>query len=111
MMKKFYLSMIVLFCLHKINGERTVYSILHLLNGKKSSQTIQDAHFFRLTPFFSINPSLKRVELEWIIDFLKKQGFISQNGEQSYSLTSLGIEQLKAYFKQNPISIHLNGWK
>lgn len=111
MMKKIYLSMIVLFCLHKINGERTMYSILHLLNGKKSSQTIQDAHFFRLTPFFSIFPSLKRVELEWIIDFLTKQGFISQNGEQSYCVTPLGLEQFRVYFKQNPIPLHLNGWK
>ncbi|WP_235822807.1 helix-turn-helix domain-containing protein [Cytobacillus massiliigabonensis] len=111
MMKNFYLSMIVLFCLHKINGERTIYSILHLLNGKKSSQTIQDAHFFRLTSFFSIYPSIKRVELERIIDFLQKQRFISKNTEQSYCVTSFGIKQLEEYFKQNPIPVYLNGWK
>lgn len=109
-MKNSYLSMIILYCLHKINGERTIYSILHLLNGKKSSQTIQDAHLFNLTSFFSVFSSLKREELEKWIGFLKEQGLIIQNEEQSYCVTPLGKEQLKSYFEQNPIPEKLNGW-
>ncbi len=111
MMKNSFLSMIILYCLHKINGERTVYSILHLLNGKKSSQTIQDAHFFHLTSFFCTFPLLKRVELEMLIDLLKKQGFISQYKEQSYYVTPVGVKRLSEYFKSNPIPANLNGWK
>ncbi len=111
MMKNSYLSMIVLYCLHKINGERTIYSILHLLNGKKSSQTIQDAHIFNLTTFFSTFPLLKRAELDMYIDILNKQGFVSTNAEQSYCVTSVGLKQLEEYFKPNPIPANLNGWK
>ena len=54
--------MIILYCLQKLKGERTIYSIFHLLHGKQSSQTIQDAYLFRLTAFFHTYPQLKRQE-------------------------------------------------
>jgi uncharacterized protein YpbB len=51
---------ILLYCLKQLNGERTIYSIYHLLNGKKSSQTLQDAHLFSLKRYFGILESLTR---------------------------------------------------
>ena len=62
-----FLQMIILYCLHKLNGERTIYSIYHLLHGKKSSQTIQDAYLFHLTPFFHTYPTISWQEIESII--------------------------------------------
>ena len=56
-----FLQMMILYCLQKINGERTIYSIYHLLHGKKSSQTIQDATFISSSSFFSIHiPTISR---------------------------------------------------
>lgn len=51
-----FLQAIVLVQLQRIEGVRTVYSIYHLLKGKKSSQTIQDAHLFNLGIFFKPFP-------------------------------------------------------
>ena len=59
-----FLQTMILFCLHKINGERTIYSIYHLLKGKKSSQTIQDTHLFHLQPFYQTYTNLSRNDLE-----------------------------------------------
>ena len=61
-----FLQTMILFCLQKINGERTIYSIYHLLKGKKSSQTIQDTHLFHLQPLFQTYTNLSRNELEKI---------------------------------------------
>ncbi len=54
-----FLQTMILFCLQKINGERTIYSIYHLLKGKKSSQTIQDTHLFHLQPLFQTEYELE----------------------------------------------------
>ena len=54
-----FLQTIILFCLQKINGERTIYSIYHLLKGKKSSQTIQDTHLFHLQSLFQTEYELE----------------------------------------------------
>ena len=73
-----FLQTMILFCLQKINGERTIYSIYHLLKGKKSSQTIQDTHLFHLQPLFQTETNLSRNELEKIVaKFLSDQLLIN----------------------------------
>ena len=57
-----FLQTMILYCLQKINGERTIYSIYHLLKGKKSSQTIQDTHLFHLNRFFQTETNMSRNE-------------------------------------------------
>ena len=106
-----YLSMIVLYCLHRMDGQRTIYSILHLLNGKKSAQTIQDAHFFQLTKLFNTFSLLNRSDLEQIISALNEQAYISRHTEQSFQVTSTGVKQINDFFKMHPIPPELNGWR
>ncbi|MBU8879146.1 helix-turn-helix domain-containing protein [Bacillus sp. FJAT-29790] len=110
-MNNSFLNMLVLYCLHKIAGERTIYSILHLLNGKKSSQTIQDAHLFQLTPLFNTFSSLGRSGLENLVIMLEEEGSVERYGEQSYQVTLAGMERLNAFFGNHPFPLGLNGWK
>ena len=106
-----FLQMIILYCLHKINGERTIYSIYHLLHGKKSSQTIQDAYLFHLTPFFHTYPTISRQEIESIITKFATNEWIHADSNQHYLVTDLGEKILFHAVKNNPIPANLNGMK
>lgn len=105
-----YIENIILYCLKKLNGERTIYSIYHLLKGKKSSQTIQDAHLFDLIKFFRIYEPLTRKMLEEVITKALEKNWITFVANQRYLLTETGAELLDR--NQEKITFHyLNGWK
>jgi uncharacterized protein YpbB len=106
-----YKDMIILYCLRKINGERTIYSVFHLLKGKKSSQTIQDAHLFGITNLFKSLEFLDREMVEATVKNACENKWISQLSEQRYILTSKGEIELDSYLKKHPLPTYLNGWK
>lgn len=106
-----FLQFIILFCLQKLNGERTIYSIYHLLHGKKSSQTIQDAHLYHLTTFYQTFPILSREYLENTVNILMKQQLITPLADQQFFLTEKGEQLLLDQLEGTPIPIHLDGWK
>ncbi|MGG1675103.1 helix-turn-helix domain-containing protein [Neobacillus sp. NRS-1170] len=97
---------ILLNCLKKLNRERTIYSIYHLLNGKKSSQTIQDAHLFSLKHLFGIYDTLTRESFENIIHNMVEKKWIHNCGEQRFILTPDGEVNLN----DNKMPSFLNGW-
>ncbi|QED48469.1 helix-turn-helix domain-containing protein [Cytobacillus dafuensis] len=105
------IKMLILFCLHRIDAQRTIYSIFHLLKGKKSAQTIQDAHFFQLTNLFHTFTDLTRIEFEELVLEMEKQGFLEGFPQQRFRLTSDGLNQMKLFFEKQPIPKSLNGWK
>ncbi|MEH7525566.1 helix-turn-helix domain-containing protein [Bacillus sp. JJ1503] len=105
------MNLIVLYCLYKIDGQRSIYSILHLLKGKKSAQTIQDAHFFQLTNLFNSFPFLERKDLDHIVSQIKNRGFIIQISEQCYRLSIEGTRFLEETLTKQPIPSSLNGLK
>ncbi|MDF2606338.1 MAG: hypothetical protein K0S34_528 [Bacillales bacterium] len=41
----------------KINSERTISGLIHILKGKKSAQSVQDANVFGIEQFYSLFPS------------------------------------------------------
>lgn len=98
---------IILYCLRQLKSERTIYSIYHLLKGKKSSQTIQDAHLFSLKKFFGIFDFLTRDAFDQMIETLQAQKLIYNCGEQQFLLTSMG----EAHLNNIPIPRELNGWE
>ena len=100
------LETVILYCLKQLNNERTIYSIYHLLNGKKSSQTIQDAHLFSLKEFFGVYETLTREDFEQITEDLFRKNLIAGCGEQRYQLTGSGLEHLK----NTSMDHYLNGW-
>ncbi|WP_230496580.1 helix-turn-helix domain-containing protein [Pseudoneobacillus rhizosphaerae] len=106
-----YLSCLILSCLQKINGERTTYSIYHLLKGKKSSQTIQDAHLFNMTNLFQTFPQLSRNFFEEIIRDLNSKNYIQIVDVDKYKITTRGMAHLEQTLIKMPIPGALNGWK
>jgi uncharacterized protein YpbB len=98
---------ILLYCLKQINGERTIYSIYHLLNGKKSSQTLQDAHLFSLKRYFRILEPLTRESFDEIFNYILSKKLVEVSGDQRYRLTAAGHE----YLLQNPQPYYINGWR
>jgi uncharacterized protein YpbB len=106
-----YLSCLVLSCLQKINGERTTYSIYHLLKGKKSSQTISDAHLFDMTNIFQTFPQLSRNYFDKIIRNHINKNFIQIVDADKFKITTKGMDYLEKVATQMPIPSFLNGWK
>ncbi|MDP4083916.1 MAG: helix-turn-helix domain-containing protein [Bacillota bacterium] len=106
-----YIEIIILYCLKQLNGERTIYSIYHLLKGKKSSQTIQDAHLYKLTHFFRCFESISREVLETKIQKFLGNHWIVPNGDQQFLVTSVGEQVLTASLEKQPFPKHLDGWK
>lgn len=102
-----YIENILLYCIKQLNGERTVYSIYHLLNGKKSSQTIQDAHLFSLKKYFGILESLSRESFEEIFGQLIDKNWVIATGEQKYLLSLKG----EAFLHDQSLPSYLDGWK
>jgi uncharacterized protein YpbB len=106
-----YFDKIILHCLKSLNGERTIYSIYHLLKGKKTSQTIQDAYLFQLTPYFGVYSSITREALEVVINQQNKQQWIISYGDQRFGLTKAGGDYLLLLQNHFPALIYLNGLK
>ncbi|MYL48428.1 hypothetical protein GLV98_02990 [Halobacillus litoralis] len=88
---------VVLTCVDRFRGERTVSGIYHLLTGKRSSQTLQDAKGYELDRLFGIYPSLKREQLERHAQALVQDGLIQINEQSFPTITSGGAEQLSSF--------------
>jgi uncharacterized protein YpbB len=106
-----YLEVLVLYAIKKFRKERTVSAVYHLLKGKKSSQTIQDAAIFRLTSMFGLYPSLSREKFNESITFLHKQSLIQLHEQDRYSVTELGEHFLTSLLREKPIPSELDGWR
>lgn len=103
-------KIIIIYCLIKMNGERTVYSILHLLNGKKSSQTIQDIHIFQLTPLFQTYPTLTRERLNLLVHELSQENWISEIYKDHYTVNETRDKDIKTLWIDKPFPGELKGW-
>lgn len=104
-----YLHIIILYMIKKFQGERSIYAIFHMLQGKKSSQTIQDAHLFGLTNLYGTMPQFTRIQLSSIVENLVSNAWIHTHGKSEvFILTLEGEQQLKDAL---PIPARLNGWK
>lgn len=105
-----YIEAVVLYCLKKINGERTIFSVYHLLKGKRSSQTIQDAHLYSLTSMFYSFPIMDRIGFEKMAAKLHENNLISESEPEKFILTEEGRSQLNDFFRERPFPASLNGW-
>lgn len=85
----------MLHSLYKIQNERTINSIYHLLTGKQSIQTIQDAHLFYLERFFALYKLLRMEQFNEQLLSLINQNYIKKIGENEYILTTEGIQFVK----------------
>ncbi|WP_285766263.1 helix-turn-helix domain-containing protein [Peribacillus sp. SI8-4] len=107
-----YLQAIILYAIKKFQGERSIYAIYHMLQGKKSSQTIQDAHLFGLTNIFGTMPVFTRQQLNQNIEQFLRDGFIDLTDKtDAYEVSQAGEEALARYLLDKPFPTYLNGWK
>lgn len=89
----------------QMNRERSLAAIYHLLTGKKSIQTVQDAHIYHLTNFYGIIPSLKKVYFDHHIDQFVKKGYCIKEQEGTcIDITEKGNQWLQV---NKDFSIHL----
>ncbi|MCA0970310.1 helix-turn-helix domain-containing protein [Halobacillus litoralis] len=100
------LQEIVLICIKHMKEERTVSGIYHLLTGKRSSQTMQDAKAYQLSSFFGVHKSLERHELTEVLQSLEEKEMIVTD-ELYARLTKKGA----LYLKQRDIQNQLSGFR
>ncbi|MDQ0271117.1 helix-turn-helix domain-containing protein [Cytobacillus purgationiresistens] len=103
-----YTEIVILHCLQRIEGQRTVYSVFHLLNGKKTSQTIQDAHLFHLSAFFHLFPSLTRKEFTDYIKRMENEQLIIQKEDLHFVVPKR--DHWKAV-DANILPKYVDGWR
>lgn len=101
---------ILLKCIKNINGERSVSAVYHLLNGKRSSQTLQDAHIFKVKGYFGIHKKLNKQTFNDMIAQLSSHGYIMIDRAVSAKLTSKGSAFLADGVKKMDTSM-FNGMK
>lgn len=99
----------VLYCLSKLGRERSSSSVFHLLNGKKSSQTIQDSHLFQVDSFFNTAPQLSREQYESIISKLITNEFICYSSNQQIFVSENGNLLVAKLFTTYPFLTRLQG--
>ncbi|TSB46874.1 helix-turn-helix domain-containing protein [Alkalicoccobacillus porphyridii] len=101
---------LLLSILGAFKGERTIYGALHILQGKKSAQAIQDSHFYSLLPFYNLTPQMTRIDLEKLTQELVHEQSIILD-EEFAVLTDKGQEKLAEFAQNHPYMTELNGLK
>ncbi|KIL48097.1 helix-turn-helix domain-containing protein [Jeotgalibacillus campisalis] len=105
-----YLDAILLLCFRLFNGDRSRSAIFHLISGKKTSQTIQDAHLYGAHDFFQIYPHLSRKSFDQSCERLIMNKYLIEFQEQRWRVSEDGENALDAYFKNHPFPFYLKGW-
>jgi uncharacterized protein YpbB len=98
---------VVLYGIKQMNGERSAASIYHLLKGKRSSQTLQDASIYQLSFLFGIYRRLERQIYDEHIKQMIQDDFLREIEELRYVLTEKGEKELQDF----KFPIHLHGLK
>lgn len=88
---------LLLYGLKQLKGQRSTASLYHIISGRRSTQTIQDAHFYQMTQFYSIYQKLKRVEFDQAISNLIDQGDLIIDDAGVATLTLKGERILKEW--------------
>ncbi|OZM57237.1 hypothetical protein CIB95_07170 [Lottiidibacillus patelloidae] len=104
-----YRSSIILNTLSKFNGERTVHGVYHLLKGKKTSQTIQDAKLFHADHLFATMRDLTRIQYDNCIKKLVQNTYVTISQDNLYKLTEKGEQFSRNFRNEDRIPKHIQG--
>lgn len=88
----------------QFNRNRTSSAIYHLITGKKSIQTVQDAHIYHLKNFYGVNRLLHKHEFDKKINRLVSDQLLELDESMGCSVTQSGTDWLKdhnRYLKLN----------
>ncbi|TPE70532.1 helix-turn-helix domain-containing protein [Halalkalibacterium halodurans] len=101
---------VILLAIDRVRGDRSIYGLYHLLNGKRSAQTIQDGHLFGLLPYFGLLSHLSRTEFEELIEELKKDDALTVN-DRRVVVTAKGREELEEWRHTHTFLHYVDGWR
>ncbi|SFD50996.1 Uncharacterized protein YpbB [Lentibacillus persicus] len=81
---------IILSCCTKFQEDRSTSAVFHLLKGKRSIQTVQDAHIYELNHFYGIYPTLSKHDFEVHVQQLIKNNDLALKGDNTAIVTRKG---------------------
>ncbi|GAE28979.1 helix-turn-helix domain-containing protein [Alkalihalobacillus hemicellulosilyticus] len=102
---------IILSILAAFNGERSIFGAYHVLQGKKSSQTIQDHALFMISAYFGLFPKWSRDDFIFEVKKLIDLNYIEKINNDRVKLTKFGIQTYEQKKDTNGFAHDLNGWK
>lgn len=106
-MEQTVLQRIVMEAIVRLRNERTDRSLFHLLQGKRSATSLQDAHFYNLEAVFGMLP-LKIKRFEQVLQELEQAGWIQR--EQTLMVTEAGRKQVDGPFLLDDLGGELRGY-
>ncbi|HLS08602.1 helix-turn-helix domain-containing protein [Lentibacillus sp.] len=81
---------IVISCCSRFREGRSISAIYHLLKGRRSIQTVQDAHIYQLKHFYGIYPGLQKQHFDKQIHKLVEDNRLVLNNDLTAVLTDFG---------------------
>ncbi|MFD1360587.1 helix-turn-helix domain-containing protein [Lentibacillus salinarum] len=94
---------IVLTSYAKFHGSRSVSAVYHLLTGKRSIQTVQDAHIYQLNDFYGIYPTLQKQAFDEHIHRLSELNLLTFTNQNAGLPTSKGKHRMEQQDTYGPI--------
>lgn len=101
---------LLLFLFKKLEHERSVNAVFHLLKGKKSAQTLQDVYLFQIENFYGIDRKLKKTTFNNHVKDLIENHYIQVANDQAL-LTEQGDQylsgkRLQSYYQMKGHKYH-----
>jgi len=95
----------ILICIKSLQAQRTISNIYHLLTGKKSIQSIQDAHIYQLQDFYGVYKNLTKKQFDQKINDLLSKELLREISKQHSicKLTAAGDDWLQNHTKECPV--------
>ncbi|MGA9231680.1 MAG: helix-turn-helix domain-containing protein [Exiguobacterium oxidotolerans] len=106
-MKLTVINQVLLETISRLRGERTDRSLFHILQGKRSATSLQDAHFYELETVFGMLP-FRRETFDRLLLELEQQGFIER--AETLRITELGESSIKVPFLIDDMGGELRGF-
>lgn len=98
---------IILYVFQQFKGERSMQGAYHILTGKRSQQSIQDAKWYQLSLIYGSFFSYSQKQFKKDLYFLVEHQYLYQNGN-AFIVTAKGNDTLERFIEQIPNG--LNGF-
>lgn len=90
-----FFQQLLVYLFYQLNGERSAMAPYYILRGKKSGQTLQDIHYYKVQGFFGIGVDLTKEIYQFELDKLMKAGWITSI--ETPSVTEVGFSQINNF--------------
>lgn len=100
-MKTLLLHGIILKTARKIKQERTASSIYHLLKGRRSIQTMQDAYMYGIEDYFGVCKTLTKQDFEASVQVLIRKGHLIETTDSKQRRLLISTENAENWLKEH----------